>query len=171
MKILNIECKAKVESLDSYESQLIQKNPRFVGTDFQTDTYFDVPKGRLKLREGNIENALIFYERPDTEVAKKSDILLYKHKPDITLKAILELQFGIKAVVKKSRKIYFVDHVKFHFDQVENLGTFVEIEVIDETKHFSIEEMNSTLSYWKTYLGLHDNMLIKESYSDMIMSM
>ena len=38
---------------------------------------------------------------------------------------------GIKVVVEKTRKIYFVDNVKIHFDEVENLGSFVEVEAID----------------------------------------
>ncbi len=33
-------------------------HPKFAGTDHQIDTYFNTAKGRLKLREGNIEKAL-----------------------------------------------------------------------------------------------------------------
>ena len=80
MNIINIECKAKVVDSSPFEERLLDKNPRFVGTDSQIDTYFNVPKGRLKLREGTIENALIFYERPDTVESKKSDIILYRFK-------------------------------------------------------------------------------------------
>ena len=36
----------------------------------------------------------------------------------------------------KKREIYFIHNVKFHIDNVKNLGTFIEIEAIDEyTKH------------------------------------
>ncbi len=59
MSILNFEFKAKTEDLDDLEKKLLILNPTFIGEDNQTDTYFNVTQGRLKLREGNIENALI----------------------------------------------------------------------------------------------------------------
>ncbi len=34
---------------------LLTHGADYKGTDRQTDTYFNVPNGRLKLREGNIE--------------------------------------------------------------------------------------------------------------------
>jgi adenylate cyclase class IV len=68
MSIKNFEFKAKVEDLDKYEQKLLTLNPVFYGIDHQVDTYFNVSNGRLKLREGNIENALIDYEREDMQV-------------------------------------------------------------------------------------------------------
>jgi adenylate cyclase, class 2 len=68
---------------------LLVLHPKFIGTDHQIDTYFNVQKGRLKLREGNIENALIQYNRANVLDAKQSDVILYKHLPNIALKNIL----------------------------------------------------------------------------------
>src|SRR5450755_4237445 len=118
MTILNFEFKASTNDLKKLEDQLLLLNPKFIGEDNQADTYFNVTSGRLKLREGNIENSLIWYERQNITGAKQSDVLLYQHKPDKTLKDILIKLHGIKVVVDKSRRIYFVDNVKFHFDTV-----------------------------------------------------
>jgi hypothetical protein len=52
--------------------------------------------GRLKLREGNIDHALIFYERQNTAGAKQSNVILYQHKPDAALKSILSAAVGDK---------------------------------------------------------------------------
>lgn len=168
MNITNIEFKAKVESIDSYEKRLLQENPRFIGFDNQTDTYFDVPVGRLKLREGNIENALIHYYRENTASSKKSEIILFKHKPDAALKQILTLQFGIKTIVKKERKIYIIENVKFHFDNIEGLGEFVEVEVIDEKGDIPRTIMQKQCDTWQTFLRINDTQLVKESYSDLL---
>ncbi|MGB5007027.1 MAG: class IV adenylate cyclase, partial [Ferruginibacter sp.] len=132
MPILNIEFKAATNRLNELETLLKQYNPVFIGEDHQVDTYFNVDKNRLKLREGNIENALIHYERENTAGSKSSHVLLYQHQPDKTLKEILIKTLGIKAVVDKKRKIYFINNVKFHFDTVAGLGTFVEVEAIDK---------------------------------------
>lgn len=140
MHIKNFEFKAKVDEYDSYEAKLATLNPVFQGLDHQIDTYFNVPQGRLKLREGNIENSLINYDRENVSGSKESQIILYKHEPDSALKAILTHQFGIKVVVDKKRKIYFLNNVKFHFDFVQNLGTFIEVEAIDTQNEFTIAE-------------------------------
>lgn len=168
MKIKNVEFKAKVPSLDFYENKLLLLNPEFRGTDHQTDTYFKVPKGRLKLREGNIENALINYDRPDHATSKQSDIILYRHQPDPALKEILTRQFGVKIVVDKIRKIYFINHVKFHFDKVEGLGTFIEVEAIDESGSYTTEQLKEICDHYFTYFELKPENLEKKSYSDLL---
>ena len=124
MSILNIEFKAKTNKLALLEALLQTHDPLFIGEDHQVDTYFNVAMGRLKLREGNIENALIHYEREDFAGAKSSHVLLYQHLPDKTLKEILVKTLGIKAVVDKKRKIYFINNVKFHFDTVDRIRNF-----------------------------------------------
>lgn len=101
---LNIEFKAKCNDLHEKEQKLQTLNPQFIGIDEQTDTYFNVPDGRLKLREGNIENALIFYKREDIAGDKASHVILYKHLPDINLKTILQTAYGVKISVAKKEK-------------------------------------------------------------------
>src|SRR5579871_172917 len=101
MPAVNFEFKAKAKNIHELENKLLELNPLFIGEDNQVDTYFNVANGRLKLREGNIENALIYYERENTGDAKQSDIILYQHKPDAALKEILIKVNGIKVIVSK----------------------------------------------------------------------
>ncbi len=54
MNIKNFEFKAKVDNIEKFERKLLTLNPKFQGLDHQIDTYFNVSKGRLKLREGKI---------------------------------------------------------------------------------------------------------------------
>ncbi|MBL7709922.1 MAG: hypothetical protein JNJ86_12680, partial [Chitinophagaceae bacterium] len=63
MSFLNVEIKARCADASFIRNYLLNQGAEFKGTDLQTDTYFNVTNGRLKLREGNIENALIWYER------------------------------------------------------------------------------------------------------------
>lgn len=168
MNIRNFEFKAKVADLETYENRLLQLKPELKGEDHQIDTYFNVPKGRLKLREGNIENALINYNRANTADAKLSEVILYKHQPDQALKDILTLQFGVKIVVDKRRKIYFIDNVKFHFDVVESLGTFIEVEAIDDTNRYTTEELKQQCDHYFQYFGLTQSQLVDKSYSDLL---
>ena len=167
---INFEFKARHANIVAAEKKLLQFEPLLVGEDHQVDTYFNVPNGRLKLREGNIEHALIFYERSNSAAAKQSNVILYQHKPDTALKVILEKSLGIKTVVDKKRKIYFIDNVKFHFDVVEGLGTFVEVEAIDKNGTLGLEKIREQCFYYQNILGVNDSDLIAESYSDMLLA-
>lgn len=170
MPILNIEFKAKTNKIAVQEASLQEHNPLFIGEDHQIDTYFNVAAGRLKLREGNIENALIHYDREDFAGAKSSHVLLYQHRPDKILKEILIKTLGIKAVVDKKRKIYFINNVKFHFDTVAGLGTFVEVEAIDKEGRISKEKLQAQCDEYAALLGIAAEDYCSLSYSDMILS-
>src|SRR5437667_12893452 len=105
MPFLNVEIKAKVRDPSFIRNYLLQNGADFKGTDFQTDTYFNVPKGRLKLREGNIETNLIFYERNNEAGPKSSHVELVKVADAPSLKKALQSALGIKEIVKKEREI------------------------------------------------------------------
>jgi len=170
MKLLTIEFKAIAKDLNKLEQKLIQLYPVFIGEDHQIDTYFHVAKGRLKLREGSIENALIYYEREDKAGTKQSDVLLYKHHPDPSLKSILIKLQGIKVVVDKKRRIYFIGNVKFHFDTVEELGTFVEVEAIDDSGTIGVEKLREQCNKYFSFFGLEQSDFINGSYSDLLLA-
>lgn len=169
MPHVNFEFKAKTGNLDALEKRLLELNPIFIGEDKQTDTYFNVAKGRLKLREGNIENALIYYERQNVAGAKHSDILLYKHKPDQSLKDILIKIHGVKVIVNKIRRIYFIENVKFHFDTIKELGTFVEVEAIDNTGDIGMETLKAQCVQYADLFDIKSSDYVSLSYSDLIL--
>jgi len=162
LKIKIIEFKAQVDELATYENKLKTLDYKYIGLDHQIDTYFNATKDRLKLREGNIENSLIKYARKNTAASKLSSVLLYKHLPNPALKDILTDQLGIKVIVDKQRKIYFIDNVKFHFDEVKGLGTFMEVEAIESDTVSSIEELQKQCE-------ITEKQLVEVSYSDLLL--
>ncbi len=171
MLVKNVEFKAKVDDLPVYEQRLLTLNPYFKGADHQVDIYFKVAEGRLKLREGNIENALIGYQREDTATAKLSNVLLYPVAGDATLKTMLTKHLGVKVVVDKLRRIYFIDNVKFHFDTVAGLGTFIEVEAIDKDGRFSADYLREQCDKYFAFFELETSQLQSRSYSDMLMEL
>ena len=166
--ILNIEFKAIAKNLEALEELIRQQQPLFIGEDHQVDTYFNVPKGRLKLREGNIEHALIYYERENIAGTKTSRVTLYNHIPHPALKEILTKTLGIKTVVDKHRKIFFIDNVKFHLDRVAKLGTFVEVEAIDKDRTIGKEKLQTQCDHYAALLHISKEDFISVSYSDMV---
>jgi predicted adenylyl cyclase CyaB len=167
---INFEFKARHQDSAAAEEILRQQQPLFVGEDHQIDTYFQVPEGRLKLREGTIEQSLIFYRRSNLAGAKQSDVILYQHTADAALKQILAQALGIKTVVDKRRRIYFIENVKFHFDTVEGLGNFIEVEAIDKDGSIGVERLKEQCSFYQSLLGVQEEDFIAESYSDLLLA-
>lgn len=169
MQHLLVEIKAHTTQASQIRAFLKANAADFKGVDHQTDTYFKVNQGRLKLREGNIENHLIQYNRPNQAEAKTSEVLLYKSNPESNLKSILINSLGVLVVVKKKREIYFIDNVKFHIDEVEQLGHFVEIEAIGIKGENNESDLRQQCLSYQQALGIQSEDLVEISYSDMLL--
>lgn len=138
------------------------------GTLIQRDTYFDVPRGRLKLREERDADAhLIAYARPDVAGATESRYRLIPVNDPIELKEALAGVFGIKVVVRKSRRLFIFAGVRIHLDRVEDLGDFIEFEGVaadgGDPKRFA-----GLLDDLRRSFGIRDEDLLRESYADLL---
>jgi len=166
---INVEIKAKCFHLQQVEAFLLSANARFVGTDHQTDTYFNCPNGRLKLRRGNIENNLIFYNRPDTKGPKQSSFQLTPVADGEAMQALLTQALGVTITVEKKRRIYYLQNIKVHLDELEGLGSFVEIEagnITDPTK--TVDDLQAQCNALMLAFGIEESHLVDKSYSDMV---
>ncbi len=166
MRSTSIEIKARCPDPGRVRAILKIQRAVFKGFDHQIDTYFRAPTGRLKLREGDIENALIYYNRKDQRKSKKCDSILFPCKKKTPLKKVLVGALGILAVVDKKREIYFIRNVKFHIDQVNGLGKFVEIEVFGRGK---IANLKKQCEFYRKLFGIRAKDLVADSYSDQIL--
>ena len=169
MSFINIEIKARTSRSARIREYLLEQKAEFRGIDDQTDTYFNVLHGRLKLRQGTIENNLIFYERPDAPGPKQSDFDLINIGEGDLLNQILSKALGIRIIVRKKREIYFIGNVKFHLDTLEDLGNFVEIEASNKNFPASIDKLHEQCNFYMRQFGIKDEDLVDGSYSDMLM--
>jgi adenylate cyclase, class 2 len=171
MPFLNVEIKARCTNPENIRRYLLTNEAEFKGVDEQSDTYFNVPNGRLKLREGNIENNLIFYERTNQSGPKNSHFNLVKVEDARGLKEVLTKSNGVKVVVKKKREIYYISNVKFHIDEVPGLGSFVEIEAGNVFIDLSQNELKEQCDFYMTEFKIKPEDLIEVSYSDMLINL
>lgn len=96
----------------------------------QTDTFFRVGAGRLKLREsGDGRAELIRYARPDTPDPVESEFERATVVDAPALRALLASALGVAGTVRKRRLLYHVGRTRVHLDDVRDLGWFLELEV------------------------------------------
>lgn len=169
MNWINIEIKARSANAAKIIQQLETLLADYKGEDHQIDTYFNTPTGRLKLRQGNIENALIHYNRSNQAGPKTSSITYYEPNKSEDLKQTLAAALGVLVVVDKKRKIFFIENVKFHVDEVQGLGSFVEIEAIDQTGDIGKERLEEQCQYYMDFFGIKKADLVAVSYSDLLL--
>lgn len=168
MAHLNIEFKARCDDLGRVRALLVAEGARYVGEDRQIDTYFPVPRGRLKLRQGTIEQALIYYERPDQLGPKASDVHLAPVADGEAVRVLLAAALGIRVVVDKRRAIYFAGNVKIHLDCVDGLGTFVEVEAIDQLGDRDRARLEAQCRHYLKRFAIAEADLVDASYSDLL---
>lgn len=127
----NIEIKARANNFEQQRTLAESLSDQAVETLIQEDTFFVTPEGRLKLREFPDGLAqLIYYNRIDTEGPKLSEYFIASNDDPSGLKNVLDKAYGIRQVVKKVRLLYMSGRTRLHFDQVEGLGQFIELEVV-----------------------------------------
>ena len=127
----NLERKVRYSDLSVAEELLRPIATRLEGVQVQTDTYFRVASGRLKLREiAGQQAVLIWYARPHEFGERLSQYYLVPISDPDALRAALTAGLGIRGVVRKRRTIRHYHNVRIHLDQVDGLGTFVEFEAV-----------------------------------------
>lgn len=163
-----LELKAKVKSLHVARLKLMDLRARHVGTFRQIDTYYNIPKGRLKLREiqGEKKAELIFYERENITGPKKSEVMILEIQEPEPFKLFCQRALTKKIVIEKKREIYKYKGTQIHLDYVEDLGMFIEFE--RETTD-SVKDRKSLDDLIKK-LKIQDKDLIKDSYSDLALN-
>lgn len=163
-----IELKAKLNDLDSARKKLRQVQAKMIGVFHQIDTYYIVPKGRLKLREvaGETDAELIYYERDDVAMPKDSSVFLLKIPQPHTFKEIATKILEVKAVVDKVREIYNLQGTQIHLDKVQNLGYFIEFERVTSknTRHQDKSKIEELIGKLK----INPEDMVAVSYSDLM---
>jgi predicted adenylyl cyclase CyaB len=161
-----IELKARADSLEDFRKKLKAMGARHVGTFRQIDTYFEVPKGRLKLREteGRTNIGLVYYEREDVPGPKRSKVFILEIGQP--LKRFLESVLKKKVAIDKKREIYRYKGTQIHLDTVKKLGTFIEFERKTKNTPEAIRKDQKTLEDLMETLGISAEDLLKDSYSD-----
>jgi len=135
----------------------------------QEDVFFHCPHGRLKLRRfaDAGQGELIAYSRPDAEGPKESQYVVHRTNDPDGLRDALARGLGIRGVVRKRRILYRVGQTRVHLDRVEDLGEFVELEVVLREQQDCREGVAIARELMHT-LGICEDRLLSTAYIDMM---
>jgi predicted adenylyl cyclase CyaB len=164
----NIEIKARVSDFErkcAMAERLSGAPPQIL---HQRDTFFPSARGRLKLRELSVtEGQLVAYSRADVPGTKRSDYLICPTATPELLLETLSTALGTGVVVTKWRRLYLVGQTRIHLDDVEGLGTFLELEVVLRPGQ-AAEEGHAIASDLMRQLEVKEADLIDRAYADLL---
>lgn len=162
----NIEIKARLSQRSELEDRIVpiaDSGPIILK---QIDQFYRVPDGRLKLRQINGEHAeLIFYRRSDAAGPKTSDYSRVPVSHSEELAKLLTQALEPLGIVKKTRTLYLVGQTRVHLDEVEDLGSYLELEVVLEQTQ-SEAEGKAIAHQLIEKLGITSEDLVEGAYID-----
>ncbi|XP_023945403.2 uncharacterized protein LOC112051133 [Bicyclus anynana] len=169
----NVEIKARVNDFDAIckiAEELSGGSPKLIPQD---DTFYKVNNGRLKMRVYADESAtLVRYDRDDEQGPKLCDYDLLEFSVNERDKSkelddILKKCMGIRGRVVKERRLYMVGQTRIHIDKVQDLGNFMELEVVLRPEQ-SLEEGQEIARDLQNKLGVENKDLIQCAYVDLL---
>lgn len=164
----NVEIKARVGDLTSLRKRVQEISDSAPTVIHQEDTFFECPRGRLKVRRvSDAYGELIYYERRDSREARESRYVCSTTLKPGSLIATLAQAYGIRGVVRKRRSLYLMGQTRIHLDEVEGLGDFVELEVVLSTDQ-SVNQGVRIVQEIMERLGIPQKNLVDQAYIDLL---
>jgi predicted adenylyl cyclase CyaB len=170
----NIEIKARIPSVAALLPRVAGLATEGPARILQNDTFFVCPHGRLKLRIFELDRGtdpvhgeLIFYRRADAAGPKESSYLRTAISDPRALRETLSLAYGELGRVAKRRTLFLIGRTRVHLDEVDELGDFLELEVVlqpHESSDAGVREARSIM----TSLGIEPAQLIERAYLDLL---
>ncbi len=161
----NVEIKARCASLARLRETALVSGAVAAGVLEQVDRYFEIDgHRRVKVRsfaDGGAE--LIEYDRPEIDGVRLSHYRVTPvgdgFGPFVGREPLL--------VVRKRRELLLLDNVRVHLDQVDDLGSFLELEAVVDEEHDEARCRRQVDELLAAF-GLGENDLIRASYSDLL---
>jgi adenylate cyclase class IV len=135
----------------------------------QRDTYFAVAHGGLKLREEQPGHPhLIQFQRASEPWERESRYRIIEVSDGVTLCAALAAAIGICGVVAKRRHLLLWQSVRIHLDEVEQLGTFIELEAVVAPPDSDLTHERRLVAELRDALGITDERLVALGYAEQL---
>jgi adenylate cyclase, class 2 len=164
----NVELKARDDDLGRSLEICRVLGAADLGEIRQRDTYFNVARGGLKLREESPgQTHLIQFERADKPQQRESRYRIVIVEDGPGLRAVLEAALGVRVVVAKCRHVHVWRDVRIHLDEVDGLGTFIELEAVAPPESDLTREHALILELREAF-AIVDARLLSHGYADQL---
>ncbi|MBS3174289.1 class IV adenylate cyclase [Candidatus Woesearchaeota archaeon] len=172
MDNIEIEVKALLENPEEIKNIILNKGAVLKEKKYQHDILLDPPNTDfektdqvLRIRNTN-GNWKIDYKSPrlDNETKSRKEYTV-KIEEGNQLKEIFSwLGFKTVGEIEKSRETYNFENMKINFDNVTNLGNFMEVEIIGNEENFELSKKQ--IFVFLKSIGINET--IKKDYLELL---
>ena len=165
----NIEIKARLH--DALEVvKAVRPRADYSSVLEQTDTFFNCPQGRIKLRQfGDGTAELMYYERDNVAGPKECVYWRSTVSDPTSVREVLAQAYGVYGVVDKTRQLFLIGQSRIHIDEVKNLGTFFEIEVVLKSNQTRAQGEQIARELMREF-KIEEADLLRDAYIDLLLS-
>lgn len=179
--MIEVEIKAEINSVDNYQKKFIDKGFVFKDCVLEKDIYLDNDNADIRSRDTALRVRTVTY--PDTDKSfsyitfkgvRSDDVSMTRPEfetgvdsADIALYIFKSLgYFPVHPFVNKKRNTYVKGNITACIDEVEYLGTYLELEILSEESEK--EASLSILWEFLSNIGLSKSMVTTTSYLSML---
>ncbi len=176
--MFEVEVKARIEDPASIESQLLQLGASFQQIIFQTDIYFQHPirnfaqtDEALRIRI-TADKSYLTYKGPKIDLISKTREELELEVQDPLKFIELLKKIGLNPIMQvvKSRKCYLLSEISISIDAVQELGTFIELE-LDVPEKTQLPTARERLFAVFKQLNISSEKFERRSYLELLMKL
>jgi len=173
--LIEVEIKVKIDDLEKVAQALHKLNAVFIAENLEVDAYFQHPARdfaetdeALRIRAVK-NNYQLTYKGPKLDTKSKTRLELTISISDGNIGKKIFEYLGFKPVmeIKKKRRIYQIGSVYVMLDNVEGLGTFIELET-EVSNEKEISEKREDLIKLMVKLGISEDRFERRSYLELM---
>lgn len=173
--MIEVEAKVKVDDLQPLKRRLNELGAKWISEETQRDLYFNHPQRNfattdeaLRVRWSSTGEKSITYKGPKLPgsiIKTREELILPVGDIGAAVELFHRLGFREAASIVKKRVVWELHNFKVCLDEVEGLGSFVEVEAAERGDTSESEEETIHITH---QLGLEGRPLIRESYLELL---
>jgi len=172
--MIEVEIKAPIKDIEALKRRLEELGAQFIAEDDERDVYFNAPHYDFAetdeaLRIRSSKDITLTYKGPKLDKVSKTrkEITVPIADAERAMAMLKALGFEEVATVIKRRQVYRLHDLTISIDDVQGLGTYMEIEAIVAHKEYQ-PALNRIFEILRK-LGMRKEDTIRESYLELIL--
>ncbi|MFW9843794.1 MAG: class IV adenylate cyclase [Candidatus Thorarchaeota archaeon] len=181
-----VEVKFPISDKDTMKKAIIDYGGTQQNIEFQVDDYYDHPcrsfsetDEAFRLRHRTVSNGQshpetyvtpfeLTYKGPkiDDRTKTRIEYTVDLHDSEAISQILVHIGFKLVGRITKHREIFDIEGIIASLDDVTDVGTYIEFELIADGKNDMKKARNRILKLAKT-LGLNENDMLRDSYLEL----
>jgi adenylate cyclase class 2 len=176
--MIEVEAKVKINDIECMEKKLTEQGAEYKETVKQADEYFDFPDmrifnsgGAFRVRASDGSYRVTYKGcKKDEETTSREEIEIAIESAEKLIKILENIGFIRLCEIKKKRKVYALGGLKISLDEVEGLGSFMEMEEMANSEEEYKEKKGGIFGFLKG-LGVSPADVERMSYVEITLGM